>query len=430
MLLHKKHFSIPNLKLKVEEVKFVFLIFIILFGTINGFAQSQKFDVSSFVIPKDWKKEVKSNVVTYTKTQGNGFCIIAVYAGRAAGKDVDKEFLADWEQLVAKPYNVSTRPNMSKEQKQGWNILSGSVTVNSEASGSFAAMLYTHIGFDKMADAVILYNDDTFRKELEAFLTSFKADKTTRPAVVAAGNAATQPAGKITGSANLKGGGLTGLWMGFIPGGFTFGNTGYDYINKRYDYGMKYDKERLVTKFKVFFNNGAYCDNLPNYGLYDFEKNKNDKDESGYFKLDNGMITAKLYHYTNEVLYSYKAGNLKLADKYQFVRCKPVDGLKLDGSYISADPTSVLYYNSLGVPFPYIVFTSAGEFADVNFIGDYSHDAALAAGSGTYEIKDFTLILHYTDGRTIQRSFNANLDEDPLKTQKYFIGGRDVKIKP
>ena len=192
---------------------------------------------------------------------------------------------------------------------------------------------------------------------------------------------------------------------------------------------MKYDTERLVTKFKVFFNNGAYCDNLPNYGLYDFEKNKNDKDESGYFKLDNGMITAKLYHYSNEVLYSYKAGNLKLADKYQFVRCKPVDGLKLDGSYISADHTSGLNYNSVGVTFPYIVFTSAGEFADVNFIGDYSRDAALAAGSGTYEIKDFTLILHYTDGRTIQRSFNANLDEDPLKTQKYFIGGRDVKIK-
>ncbi len=82
---------------------------------------------------------------------------------------------------------------MSKEQKQGWNILMGSVTVNSEASGSFAAMLYTHIGFDKQPDGNILYNDDTFRKELSAFLTSFKADKTTRPAAVAAGNAATQP---------------------------------------------------------------------------------------------------------------------------------------------------------------------------------------------------------------------------------------------
>ncbi len=58
---------------------------------------------NSFVIPKDWKKEVKSNVVTYTKTQGNGFCIIAVYAGRAAGKDVDKEFLADWEQQCINP---------------------------------------------------------------------------------------------------------------------------------------------------------------------------------------------------------------------------------------------------------------------------------------------------------------------------------------
>ncbi len=389
-------------------------------------AQTQKFDISSFSIPKDWKKEVKTNVVTYTKTQGNGFCIIAVYSSRETGKDIDKEFLNDWDELVAKPYDVSTKPVLSKEQKQGWTVFSGSVTVNSASAGTFAAMLYAHSGFGKMADAVILYNYDSFRKDLEVFLTSFKADKS-KTAVVAK---TAKPAEKITGSNNLTGGGLTGLWMGFVPGGFTWGNTTYDYVNNRFNYGMKYDMNRLETKFKVFFNNGTYSDNLPYYGLYEFDKNKNDKDESGYFKLNNGLITAKLYHYSNELLYTYKSGSLKLADKFAFVRCKPVDGLKLNGAYISADPTSFLYYKSLRVPDPYIVFTTNGEFADVNFIGDYSSDTALRAGSGTYEIKDFTLILHYTDGRTIQRSFNANLDEDPAKSKKYFIAGRDIKIKP
>ena len=407
------------------------MLLLIFLLSSEAISQTQKFDISSFIIPKDWKKEVKDNLVTFTKTQGNGFCIIAIYASHEAGKDAENAFRSDWQQLVATPYNVKDNPSLSREKRGSWEVLSGSSTVNTPDAGSFVAYLYTHIGYGRITGAVILYNDDFFRKDLEGFITSFKAEK---PATVAGAAAvtkpATQPDQKVSGSAALKGGGLTGLWMGFVPGGFSWGNTTYDYVNNRFNYGMKYDKDRLETKFKVFFNNGTYSDNLPYYGLYEFDKNKNDKDESGYFKLNNGLITAKLYHYSNELLYTYKSGSLKLADKFAFVRCKPVDGFKLNGTYISADPTSFLYYKSLRVPDPYMVFTLAGEFADVNFIGDYSSDTALRAGSGTYEIKDFTLILHYSDGRTIQRSFNANLDEDPAKSKKYFIAGREIKIKP
>ncbi len=404
---------------------------IILLSLIAFFAsaQTEHFDIADFNIPKDYKKEVKTTAVTYTKTQGQRFCIIAVYTSRSAGKDAEKEFQAEWQDLIAKPYGINTAPTVSKEQKQGWNVYSGATTANSEATGVYAVMLYAHIGFDKMADAVIMYNDDAYRSDLEAFLNSFVANKNAKPAAIMATATNTQQAGKVTGAANLKGGDLTGVWMGFKPGGMSFGNTSYDYANNRYNYGMKYDMDKLELKFKVFFNNGMYCDNLPNLGLYNFEKNKNDKDESGYYKLENGLITAKLYHYTNEVLYSYKAGNLKLADKFQFVRCKSVDGLKVDGIFIPADPTSTMYYNSLGVPMPTIILTAGGEFADNNFIGDYSRDAGMGPGTGTYEIKDFTLLLHYTDGRFIQRSFNAFMDENPVSAQKYYIGGRDIKRK-
>ncbi len=394
-------------------------------------AQSEKYDLSSFVIPKDWKKEIKPGMVTYTKLNGKSYCMIAVYPARTAGKDVDAEFKTEWETLVVKALGVTAAPAMSKEIKKGWNVISGSATATTADAGVFAVMLYTHIGYDKLEDAIIVFNADDFRNELGGFLTSFAVQSSGKVTTASTPVLATQSK-PGTGSPLLKGNNLAGVWMGFQTGGFGFGKVSHDYVNNKDNYGTRYEMDKVVTKTCVFLSNGTYYDKLPYEGMHQFNMNDPKHDEGGTYSLSNGMVTAKLTHYpSTDRLWSFKPpGDLKYGGKFQYVRCKSVDGFRLAGTFIPADPTSVMYYNSLKVQVPSITFALDGTFRDDNLVGDYGRDPEDAPGAGTYEMLDFSLILHYSDGRIIKRSFNAFLDVEPAKAQKYYIGGTDVKRKP
>jgi hypothetical protein len=105
-----------------------------------------------------------------------------------------------------------------------------------------------------------------------------------------------------------------------------------------------------------------------------------------------------------------------------------VDGLTLNGKYTSIDLASIAYYLSLNKPNPTISFTADGHFTDNNFIGEYRQDTLSGPGSGTYEIKNFTITLKYSDGRIINKSFTAFLDENPSTSKVFYIGNRDVKL--
>lgn len=71
-----------------------------------------------------------------------------------------------------------------------------------------------------------------------------------------------------------------------------------------------------------------------------------------------------------------------------------------------------------------------GDFTDDHFIDDYNNEPALASGSGTYQIIDYTLILNYSDGREVQRCFFGFLNEDPKNCKVYYLNNQDIKLKP
>lgn len=51
------------------------------FISLMGNSQTNdSFDIASFAVPEAWKKEVKTSVVSYTKTSNakGGYCVIAV----------------------------------------------------------------------------------------------------------------------------------------------------------------------------------------------------------------------------------------------------------------------------------------------------------------------------------------------------------------
>lgn len=87
---------------------------------------------------------------------------------------------------------------------------------------------------------------------------------------------------------------------------------------------------------------------------------------------------------------------------HKFYQLPPVDGAKFNGTYVMSEAFGKI---------PAITFTAAGGFNDNGAIRVLCHEyndcinPGLAPGSGTYEVKDYSVIFHYTDGRIIKIAF-------------------------
>ncbi|MGB5029719.1 MAG: hypothetical protein WBO38_14550, partial [Chitinophagaceae bacterium] len=83
-------------------MKKIFTCCFIFLGLLGHSQTNESFDIASFVAPKNWKKEIKSDVVSYTITnQSNGgYCVIAVYKSIAGLGNIDKDYDKEWKELV------------------------------------------------------------------------------------------------------------------------------------------------------------------------------------------------------------------------------------------------------------------------------------------------------------------------------------------
>ena len=87
---------------------------------------------------------------------------------------------------------------------------------------------------------------------------------------------------------------------------------------------------------------------------------------------------------------------------HRFYRVNPVDGATFNGTYVLSEA-----YGKI----PAITFTSDGRFTDNGAVRVLYHEyvdclnPALAAGSGTYEVKNYSVLFNYSDGRKIKIAF-------------------------
>ena len=87
---------------------------------------------------------------------------------------------------------------------------------------------------------------------------------------------------------------------------------------------------------------------------------------------------------------------------HKFFQLKSVDGARFNGTYVMSES-----YEKI----PVITFTSDGKFIDKGAIKVLYHEyidcinPALLPGSGTYDVKDFSITFNYSDGRKIKIAF-------------------------
>lgn len=196
--------------------------------------------------------------------------------------------------------------------------------------------------------------------------------------------------------------------------------------------------------WRVFFSNGKSLSNLPNGGFANlksgayFDKTKND---ANYFHLGSynfangkGTNTKSSSNYTDK-LELIKPNQLKI-DGTVYMKCGNVNGQKLQGTFTTyADPNDPDLLTQPKGNRSVISFTSDGKFIDEGvyqtLLQDYGKGEAYnAPGKGTYELKDYSIILKFDDGRVKQEAFTIPLSNTINNANIILIGRAQLnKIK-
>ena len=194
----------------------------------------------------------------------------------------------------------------------------------------------------------------------------------------------------------------------------------------------------------MFFNDGKSLSNLPHGGFANLKSGAYldyTKNDATYFNLgsysfanNKGINTKAGAKYTDK-LELVKPNQLKI-DDLVYYKCQPVNGQKLKGSFTTfTDPNDpAINDKSLGYR-SVINFTTDGKFNDEGIyqvlFKDYTKgDAYNAPGKGTYELKDYSIILKFEDGRVKQEAFTVPFNVTTAKANMVlFAKGLITKMK-
>lgn len=254
------------------------------------------------------------------------------------------------------------------------------------------------------------------RPQAEKVLDGMRLPGTAPAAAAPAGSAPTAaPVAASTRAAGFRGPGISGVWMGHIRPSLTA-------VAGRYE---------MEWRWKTFFDDGQLFADLPNEGLWNFDRaaSQADPGRAGYwqtysFSGSRGEARRAGVKFP-WVLQSKKPNELQV-DSDTFYRCASVDGLRLEGAWTSyANPADPELDRRAPGQRPIIRFARDGRFVDEGLFAVFlrSHSGGDdRAGSGSYQLRDFTLSLKYDDGRMRHEAFTGFMAADPARMdERIFI---------
>ena len=196
-------------------------------------------------------------------------------------------------------------------------------------------------------------------------------------------------------SGTTQGSGIIGVWQGI--------SMSVGAATKNEPAGVRY---KVFSP--IFLTNGQayFGSNFPTEGLDELNSRippELHRRDWGTYTFSNGRGVLKM-PYANIPL---RMENNKLIitpnqTDHGFYKLNSVDGARFNGTYVMSEA-----YEKI----PVITFTADGRFTDNGAIKVLYHEytdcinPALTPGSGTYEVKNYTVIFKYTDGRKIKIAF-------------------------
>jgi len=194
---------------------------------------------------------------------------------------------------------------------------------------------------------------------------------------------------------STKGDGIVGVWQGIS---LSVGATSIG--------------EPLGVRYKVFspifLSNGQayFGPKFPSEGLAGLDTRippELHRRDWGTYTFSNGRGVLKMPY--GEVPMRMEGNRLIISPNrtdHAFARLNAVDGATFNGTYV---------LSALNGKIPSITFSSDGRFTDNGALKVLYHEyvdclnPALSAGSGTYEVRDYSVLFSYSDGRRIKLAF-------------------------
>jgi len=372
-------------------------VLVLLLASSVAVAQTQTFDAVSFTPPPGWAAAQDHDYVMFTfiDSAARTYVMLAVYNSTPGSSDAEKDFSSEWNELVGKSFSAGNAPrSMAGQSRAGLKFREGSAQVRQQnGEPSHVRLLVFPAGQRRFSVMLVATNEKALEARQPAVQSFLESLRLASPSAAAA-----RPGESVGGSAAPRfGSGITGVWMGFKT------------------YTGDYEPH---PRWYTFYDDGQVFEDVPRTGLAGFnrEASKADSGQKSYwgrytFTNGAGSITKPGVNYP-EALQSEGADRLKI-DSFHFYRCQEVNGLQLQGAWTSlANPNDPALDRFPAGQKPVFRFTSDGKFSDegvfATFLksGDPRQDAA---GTGVYEVRDFTLILRFSDGRVKQLAITAML---------------------
>jgi hypothetical protein len=391
--------------------KIILLCAICLFAG-SVFAQTQKFDVMTYTAPKGWKagQNGSAKVFSTVDKAAGKFCLMMLHPSITNHGTPSQDFAYVWKTLVQETFNAGGNPEKETTQADGFTIIQGGELIDYEGTKALA-LLTTVSGKGKVISLLAIMNDAKYATDLQNFLGAMDIDIKETPINP---SVKTQPTNQT--NAPLGNGEKLELWMSVSPGN----------VDSSGNYSL-YDSK---IDWKIVYPNGDYYPHLPRNGFLSFSRatSMNNPDETNSwgklsFSGNNGSFRNKYENVEVTKLSSTKMK--KVGYSLDFYKVASVDNLRLSGAYTLnfKDPD----YSQRGCK-RVIYFSNDGKFDDRGiFVSDCSQPNAYpkdSPGIGTYQLKNFTIVLQYDDGRTVTRSFSGVADKSlSASNEVFYLGG-------
>ena len=166
----------------------------------------------------------------------------------------------------------------------------------------------------------------------------------------------------------------------------------------------------LNVKQLIFFSNGQayFGKNFPVEGLDELNTliaAENNRRDWGSYTFNNGEGILKMPY--GDIPLRMENNKLIITTNqtdHSYIKLNSVDGVKFNGTYTMSEAYGII---------PSISFTPDGKFRDNGALRILYHEytdclnEGLKPGSGTYEVKNNSVIFNYTDGRKIKIAYPA-----------------------
>lgn len=391
-------------------------------------AQPNSFDIARFTAPAGFKVEQRPNQVQFTLIdQQRGLWMqIAVYQSQDSLGSLPKDFASEWQQTVAMNFKPANTPApAAAPAAPGVTALEAGANVRTAKGETYAHLFVFNLdgrALSLMVNASSRAAFDTMRPVLMQLVQSVQplqqanaaAAPSPAPAAMAR-SSSNQAAGQTAKSSASP---LAGIWVGL--------KSGASLERSMVTGTMQLQLGKMSLAWRTFLPDGTSFEGLPRHGLLGLDlaaerRDPHDGNFWGQWDLQGNKVVARN---PSGRVQEFRLDGDKLVEDAKstgsasYTRAKPVDGLRLDGTWSIwrewNDGKMAPNWKSA----PVIAFSRDGRFVDRGAFMDNPTSALkpeyaeMHPGMGRYEIREFTLVLHYEDGRVVKRAFTGALKND------------------